>query len=97
MATNFEHCWTVALVIPIKLIGAKCKSVGVRQIVMLTGVTIRKMQVYDAHVESLNKDSVLDISLTKIEQTRVASTRKSSVQENPENVPSSRRCLHGRL
>ena len=54
--------------IAIKLIGAKCKSVGVRQIVMLTGVTTRKMQVYDAHVESLNKDFVLDVSLTKIEK-----------------------------
>ena len=52
----------------LKLIGAKCKSVGVRQIVMLTGVTTRKMQVYDAHVESLNKDFVLDVSLTKIEK-----------------------------
>ena len=52
----------------IKLIGAKCKSVGVRQIVMLTGVITRKMQVYDAHVESLNKDFVLDVRLTKIEK-----------------------------
>ena len=32
-----------------KLIDAKCKSVGLRQIVMLTGVTTRKMQVYDTH------------------------------------------------
>ena len=52
----------------IKMIGAKCKSVGVHQMVMLTGVTTRKMQVYDAHVESLNKDFVLDVSLTKIEK-----------------------------
>ena len=55
----------------IKLIGAKCKSVGVRQIVMLTGVTTRKMQVYDASVESLNKDFVLDVSLTKIEKNEL--------------------------
>ena len=57
-----------ALSTAIKLIGARCKSVGVRQIVMLTGETTRKMQVYDASVESLNKDFVLDVSLTKIEK-----------------------------
>ena len=41
-----------ALSTAIKLIGVKCKLVGVRQIVMLTGVTTRKIQVYDASVES---------------------------------------------
>ena len=55
----------------IKLIGAKCKSVGVRQIVMLTGVTTRKTHAYDASVESLNKDFVLDVSLTKIEKNEL--------------------------
>ena len=52
----------------IKLFGTKCKSVGVRQIVMLTGVTTLKLHVYDASVESLNKDFVLDVSLTKIQK-----------------------------
>ena len=50
-----------------KLIGASCKSVGLRQLVMLTGVTTRKMQVYDASVESVHKDFVLDVGLTKTE------------------------------
>ena len=55
----------------IKLIGAECKSVGVRQIVMFTGVTTRKMQVYNASVESLNKDFVLNVRLTKIEKNEL--------------------------
>ena len=52
----------------IQLIGAKCKSAGIRQIAMLTGVTTRKMQVYNVHIESLSKDFALDVSITKIEK-----------------------------
>ena len=47
-----------ALSTAIKLIGARCKSVGVRQIVMLTGETTRKMQVYDASSVQGNLDKV---------------------------------------
>ena len=52
----------------IRLTRAKLKSVSVRQIAMLTGVTTRKMQVYDVRMESLTNDFTLDVDITKIEK-----------------------------
>ena len=59
-----SHSYTSATAI--KLIGAQCSSVGMRQIMMWTGLTTQKMQVYDVQIESLSKDFTLDASLTKI-------------------------------
>ena len=57
----------------IKLIGAKRMSAGIRQIAMLTGVTSRKMQVYDAHIESFNENFTLDVKITKTEKDELPS------------------------
>ena len=57
----------------IKLTGAKCKSVGLRQIAMLTGSTTLKMQVYELRIESLNNDFTLDVSRTKIQKDELLS------------------------
>ena len=73
MATNFDSgaSHSYASSTAIKLVGARCKSVCVRQIAMLTGVITRKMQVYELQIESLSKDFVLDVNLTKIEKNKL--------------------------
>ena len=57
----------------IKLSGAKVKSVGLRQIAMLTGVTTRTMQVYEVRMQSLSGDFDLDVNVTKIEKRELLS------------------------
>ena len=63
-----SHSYTSSTAI--KLVGARCKSVGVRQIAMLTGVIARKMQVHEVQIESLSKD-FLDVNLMKIEKNEL--------------------------
>ena len=52
----------------IKLIKAKLKSTGLRQIAMLTGVTTQTMQVYEVTVSSITGNFKLDVNITKVKK-----------------------------
>ena len=65
----------------IKLIGAQCSLVGMRQIMMLMGFVTHKMQVYDVHIQSLSKDFTLDASLTKIAKNELLQLENPQYKE----------------
>ena len=61
----------------IELIKVRPKSTGLRQIVMLTGITTRTMQVSDVVISSVADDFRLDVDITKVNK------RELLVLENP--------------